>query len=522
MTSVAKFTTRVCFCPSRFDECRSWRRAEHACRSLLYYSAMGGPRSRSGKCCRVLKNAATPGAVLLLCLFGCNLGIGMSAGAQAEEDSLLGHYRRAQAALRSNNQDTASVEFKAFIGEAIRRVANAHARIGEFEDVDQEFDEALPMADDNPEIRLDYASVLFDQGRLSEAHSMAQSALDLDSKNVRTRIVLGRISFQEKQYAAAAVQLEAAAAAGAFREIWRLMALSYLRLQQPDRAEPVLAKAVSLLGDTAGNHVLVGTIYYYGDYPRRAIAELRKALAQDPREPDAHYYLGLAYLANDEAAGYASAVSEFEAQLQAYPEDFRSRYMLGYIALQQHQFEKSERELSQAARINPSDQGTRLLLARLYSETNRQKQAKDVLQVLTTPTKSAHAVDVTLIRAHYMLGRLLQQEGQLQEGADEIAIAEKLRRQLRASATEAYAARTSTILAGQVPSAALSQSVSQHVSAEEQSNAKAFVQKLKPLIGEAYYNLARISALHQDTARASRYSDRAVVWDPALASSENH
>jgi cytochrome c-type biogenesis protein CcmH/NrfG len=446
----------------------------------------------------------------------------MSAEAQAEEGSLLGHYNRAHAALRTNNQNTASVEFKAFIGEAIHRVANARARIGEFDDVDQEFDEALSLADADPEIRLDYASVLFDQGRLSEAHSMAQSALDLDPKNARARIVLGRISFQEKQYAAAAVQFEAAAAAGEFTEIWRLLALSYLRLQQPDRAEPVLTKALNSLGDTAGNHVLVGTIYYYGDYPKRALAELRKALAQDPREPNAHYYLGLAYLGNDEGAGYASAVREFEAQLQEYPEDFRSRYMLGYIALQQRQFEKAEHELSQAARINPNDQGTRLLLARLYSETNRQKQAKDVLQALTAPAKGDKTVDFTVIRAHYMLGRLLQQEGQFQEGTNEIAIAERLRRQLRTSATEAYAERTSAILAGQAPGTAVSQSVSRQVSPEEQARAKAFVQQLKPLIGEAYYNLARISTLHQDPANASRYSARAAAWDPSLASSENH
>jgi len=490
---------------------------------LLYHLGMYSALAQLKQSNRVLEQVLTLGTALIVCL-GCIFGIGIRVEAQSEKDPMLVHYTKAHDALRSGDQDSACLEYKAFVGEAIHRIANARARIGDLGAVDQNFTEALSFANESSEVRLDYASVLFDQNRLAESRSMAQSALDLDPGNARAETVLGRISFQERRYPEAAAQLEAAAAAGGFGENWRLLTLAYLRSQQPDRAKPALALALRTLGDTARTRVLIAMTYYYGDYPQDAIAELRKALALDPRAPDAHYFLGLAYLANNEAAGYATAVPEFEAQLQVYPEDFRARYMLGYIALQQHQFVEAEQELLQATRINPSDAGTKLLLAQLYSETGRGKQAESVLRALTTAPKNGRPVDFTIIRAHYMLGRLLQQEGQIQDGASEIGVAEKLRRELRASAGEAYAARTSTVLAGQDSNNALPQPAlpAAHVSPEEQARVRAFVQQLGPMIGEAYYTLGGISALHKDPETASRYSARAVAWDPSLASLVSH
>jgi len=426
---------------------------------------------------------------------------------------MLVHLDSAHTALRTGDQTRAFGEYKAFLAEAIHRIANARARTGDLVIADHNFEEAMTFANGDPTLQLDYASLLFDQQRFSEAQGLAESALNLIPDNTRAQILLGRISFEQRQYSEAARLLETAAAKGEFREVWGLLALSYLRAQQLSLAQPVLEKALRTFGENANNRVLIATIYYYGDYPDPAIIELRKALAQDPQASDAHYYLGLAYLGNNESAGYARAVSEFETHLKTTPRDFRSHYMLGYIAFQQHAIKQAEKQLIEARQLNPDDKGTRLLLGQLYSETRRVKEAIDVLRSLATESSNGDAANLIDVRAHYMLGRLFQQTGKIQEAAAEIEVAERLRRELRASNAETYS-RTSK-------SAASPLMYSNHsvvkASPAERERADAFVRQLAPLVGEAYYNLARISALHQDQLGASEYSARAAAWDPSIA-----
>ena len=450
--------------------------------------------------------------ILLLCLVACS---DEGLYAQRASDPMMAHLDGAQVALRSGDQDRAALEYKAFLGQAIHRIANARARMGESDRADLAFDEALGFVDFDPTMRLDYASALFDQGRLPEARAMAQSALERDQKNARAEVVLGRINFEEREYSQAAKHFEAAAARGYFAETWRLGALSYLRSQQLPQAQLVLSKALRTFGDTTRNQVIAASLYYYGDYPQLAIQELRKVLARTPQAPDAHYYLGIAYLAQNEAAGYGNAVPEFEAQLKDNPQDFRGHYMLGYIALEQHQLERAERHLLQAARINSGDQATNLLLSQLYAETARGSQAEKLLRAMTASSRPGKELNFTLVRAHYMLGRLLEQRGAIDEGKREIVVAEKLRAELRARAPETYSPRSLTPLAeGEFEAS----SNLEPLAAAERAKAQQFISQLQPIIGEAYNNLARISVLHQDTTTASRYWARAVAWDPSLGS----
>jgi len=52
--------------------------------------------------------------------------------------------------------------------------------------------------------------------------------VDADPKNVRARVLLGRVFFEQKDYHSAKVQFEAAVAQGEFTSVWRLLSLTYL------------------------------------------------------------------------------------------------------------------------------------------------------------------------------------------------------------------------------------------------------------------------------------------------------
>ncbi len=452
------------------------------------------------------------------CIWALLVMLGLSLqGKSQSADPMAQHFATAQGSLRAGNLDAAAREYKAFLAEAIHRAGNARARAGDLGGAAASLQEGLAFSGDDIALRLDYASVLFDQGKAKEAEEAVQPAVSAEPRNARAEMLLGQILFQEKEYMAAATHLQAAADLGEFSQVWHSLAIAYLRSQQIDLARTVLARVLTKLGDTPENRVTAATVYYYGDHPDEAAAELKKVIATHSTTRDAHYYLGLAYLARNEEAGYAKAVPEFRAELTLNPDDFRSHYMLGYIALQKRTFGDAEKELVKARVLNPADRGAQRLLAQVYSETNRAPQAEQILRGLISSEEQNAVPDFTLVRAHYMLGRVLREGGDPEEGAAEIAKAEQFRRQLRIASDEGAESRLKTLTGADVDSRGVTHRKSDRSNSAYESKAQAFIAEISPLIGEAYYNLAGISARRGDSVTSTHYLRMAVAWDPSLA-----
>jgi tetratricopeptide (TPR) repeat protein len=432
------------------------------------------------------------------------------------------HYDAAQRYLRAGDQLKAAAEYKDFLGEAIHRAANAQAQGGDLIAAAQSFDEAMTFSGKDESVVLDYASLLFDRRQFADADKAAQKVVTAEPSNPRAQILLGQILFEEKNYQAACLHLRTAADSGQFVQVWRTLAIAYLRLRQLDRARVVLNKAVTLLGDTPQNSVAVASIFYYGDYADEAAEELKKIIKAHPDTPDAHYFLGLTYLAKDEEAGYAKAIPEFRAELAIAPIDYRSHYMLGYIAVQQRHFEDAELELRRSLAANPGDLGAQLLLGQVYSETGQTQQGEDVLRRLIASWDKSLPGDSRLVRAHYMLGRMLRDSGKTEDGNAEIKSAEQLRKQLRNPAsvgTESRLKGPATEEASTIGS--VTEKMVAPANSAEQARAQEFVSRISPLIGEAYYNLGGISALHKESMLAAQYLQMATRWDPSLATTKH-
>jgi tetratricopeptide (TPR) repeat protein len=466
-------------------------------------------------CAELIRSAGSK-LLVLSCLLACYQPIPSTHG-QAARDPLSEHYAAAQGSLRSGDQERAAVEYRAFLGEAIHRVANAKARTGDLGAAAQSFDEALAFTGPDAATRLDYAAVLFDDNRLKDAASQVQSVVDSEPRNVRARVLAGRIFFEEKNYPAAKAQFEAAVAIGGVNEIWRLLSITYLRLQELDKAHSLLEKTITTLGDTPANRVAVAMVYYYGDYPDQAVGELKKVIAGDNAAPEAHYDLGLAYLARNEEAGYPRAIPEFKLELKIDPDHFPSQYMLGYIALKQRDFDRAERELLRAADLRPQDIGTELLLGQLYSETHRGPKAEAVLRRVIAASDE-NAPDYLLIRAHYMLGRMFLESDRTEEGAREIRKSEALRKQVRLTSAEISGGgiqRPGAASSGKIDNISRPRQ-GRPAPENERAQAQAFINQISPAIAESYYNLAGIAAGHKDPATAGLYLKKAGEWDPSL------
>ena len=425
------------------------------------------------------------------------------------------HYSAAAAFLQRNDQEHAASEYRAFLAEALHRVANANAQIGETPRATEIFTQALELDDHDPALLDDFASLRFDHDQLPEAETLLNSALALNGNDVRAHFILGRVLFNEEKYAAAQPHLQLAWARGGaqalYKDAWYLLGVTDLKLQQLAPAQAIFQKTLLALSEKASTHRRLGQAYYTGDYPDQAIGEFKKAIALDPKGLGQHYYLGLAYLGHNPEAGYSRAEQEFRAELALAPDDFGSHYMLGDIALKQSRMADAEKEITRALSLKPDDPSALLLAAELFSATARDPKAEPLLRqaISTLGTSSLPKYDT--IRAHYMLGRLLQRTGRQEEGLKELTLSEQLRKQLRDAS-------------GSTPKDRATKAPEQNqqtddqprpVSAEERAQAAAFIHQLSPAIADAFNNLGAIAANQRQCPACVSYFQRAGAWDPS-------
>ncbi len=115
------------------------------------------------------------------------------------------------------------------------------------------------------------------------------------------------------------------------------------------------------------------------------------------------------------------------------------------------------------------------------------------------------------IRAHYILGRLLQRTARGEEAAKELALSEELRKQLRAASGSTPKDRTA-----QGPQQNQQQeNMPRAVTAEERAQAAAFIHHLSPAIAEAFNNLGAIAANQHQCPACVTYFQRAGEWEPS-------
>jgi tetratricopeptide (TPR) repeat protein len=119
-------------------------------------------------------------------------------------------------------------------------------------------------------------------------------------------------------------------------------------------------------------------------------------------------------------------------------------------------------------------------------------------------------VNYEIVRAHYMLGRVLQREGRADEATRELAVSEELRLKFRAASGGASKERDAT---NPKP---VEETPRKTVSAQDRARAEMFVGELRSPVAEAFYNLGAIAANRQECPACVSYFQRAAEWNPSL------
>jgi len=378
----------------------------------------------------------------------------------------------------------------------------------------------LRLAPDDGDVRLDFALMRLEQGNLPKARSLAEKVVESSPGNARARAVLGQILFSQGDYKAAREHLEAAVVATPSFEVGYVLGLTYIKLNDLVRARLLFDDMLTGLGDRAQIHIYFGRAYREGESESldNAVQEFKKAISRDNKVPQAHYFLALAYLDRDGESGFSEAVPELRAELRTNPEDYRSHYLLGYIAMKQHNPKEAESELVHAATLEPQNPDPLVFLGHVYESDGREAEAEATTRKAIALTKDVSRNGYQINQVHYVLARILLRTGRKEEGEKEMALSKELRE--RVAHPELVRSQKLTdfvnLMQGQGEKASRPDMPAAPVSPEEQKKAPAYANQLKPAIADAYNNLGVIAAGQKEFATAVDYFRKAGAWNPSL------
>jgi tetratricopeptide (TPR) repeat protein len=424
------------------------------------------------------------------------------------------HYDAAETLQEKGDLAQAAFQYKLFLAEALHRVANGRAQVGEYPEAVPLFEEARTLAPNHTALAMDYAKAALDAHDLVKAQHLAQALLDApqtgsrDNQTASLHRLLGQTYLGMDENDRAKDQFADAMAISPTFENEYALAQSYLAMLNKQEAVKIFAKLQAEFGDTAQVHMQFGLAFWNADFPEEAIPEFKKTLARDSKFLDAHYCLGASYLKRSGDTAFPEAEAEFHKELSVHPNDFFSYYELGYLAMNEHQLQEAARDLNRAAALNPYSDDVFLLLGDLDSQLGKTAEEETALRraikLCSDPSRNHYQIR----GAHYELGLLLIQEGKGDEGKRELKIAQEILLENR-KLDAANMAGKSIVKFPVLTSDAIADPAAV-------AKVKQFEQQVGAAVADSFNNLGAISAQSEDYVSASAYFKQAAEWNPMM------
>ncbi len=298
---------------------------------------------------------------------GCLIlaGIALSAWAQSaarcDFAAALQHHQQGDLAEAAAGYETC------IAGDPTRVDARSNlgavlVRMGRYEEAIGQYREALRIAppEVSPNLRLNLALAYYKSFQIPAAAAELEDLNTSQPLNLNIALLLAdcRLRLGEFQKAVDAITpLEAA-----HREdpaVNYVLGMALIRLGRTAEGQ-VLVDRILSRGESAEGHFLVASAAFSaGDYPA-AVKELTRAAALNPDVPSLQSYLGKALLFTGDADG---AVEAFHKALAADPNDFDADYYLASILARRGQKQESHALLEHAAQIRPGSPEVQAALA---------------------------------------------------------------------------------------------------------------------------------------------------------------
>ena len=199
-------------------------------------------------------------------------------------------------------------------------------------------------------------------------------------------------------------------------ELGQVLGLAYIQTQQPDKARAVIAETFGVGSSSVAAHLFTAQLMIRVEFHEAAAVELTRALALDPRAPQAHALLGQLAVYR---ARLDEAIALFRKAIEIGPLDAMAHYRLGEAYARQQQWDAAIEALQHSIWINPYFSGPYIVLGRAYMTKGQPSTAEGLL-------RRAVEYDPNNKSAHYLLGQALQKLGREGDAAKQFEIAASL------------------------------------------------------------------------------------------------
>jgi len=447
-------------------------------------------------------------------LFFALLGLGAAQGQQQSEQqrSAQAHYDEAFRLQEAGRIAEADREHKLFLAILLHEIANGRANLGEYGRAVPLYEEALGVTPDDFSLCMDYAGAALDGFDWKKAKAMASAALDFEKRNG-----------QPASTAAVSILAQALMGMGLYRdalEQFKVMAElepgynssaalagAYLALGDKVNAGKIFGEMPAKFGDTAQVHMDIGRFYGQALYYDEAIEEFKKAIAKDDGTlAGLHYSMGATLMMRFGEPSYAAAEVELRKEIALKPDESLAYTALGRIETMQHRYPEAEADLQRAVEYDPQSTDAYAQMGLLYVDEGKDAEAEYAFrkQIALTLVPAKHDYEVQ--RAHFQLGRLLQKNGNAEEGRKELDIS----RDLLYEASQQVQSK----LKGVAMLAPVEKT--RPVSAEDLAALNAMEARAGRILASSYDSLGVHAAIGGDFAAAAGYFARAVQWDPTM------
>lgn len=473
------------------------------------------------------------------------------AGESPDQVELNRRIQAADAAQKSGNPAAIERENKRLIAEGLRLMGKLRLAESAFPQSAQLFRTSLEL-ENAPGLYDDLAIALQLAGQQDEAISEAQKALTETPNDAKAYITMGRAYLAKGDFDRAAAAFAHATRIHPDVDVLYSQAQSWLSSKDPDgrkRADAVFAEMRAMAGDSGSLHVLMGRAYRDAGLMPDAIREFQRAIAINTRTPHAHYFLGLAYLAQNEWQPTPKAQEEMEKELQYHPNDFLANYMLGFVESSERQYAIADKYLKKASTLNPAwpEPFLYMGLDAFAQGDNATAKAMLLKAVKLTGTDESRA-NYEIRRAYVDLARIYSREGNEKDTDVYVAKARNLENKVMQESQQrttalmlaeggktgamaavvplaqrenhpAPLADASADAATRLDAAAMAKS---NLTADQLKMASTEEDALRPILGQSYSDLATAEAIEHNYTDAVAHYEAAEQWDPKIPGLEKN
>lgn len=436
---------------------------------------------------------------------------------QSNTDELTIRLSAAETYQISGDLANAAIENRAIVGIALQRIGNIALEEGNYSDAVKLLKQSTIYSDNAPN-RTNLAIAYLRMNQLEKAAEEAQNAITLDAKYAGAYYILGNIYFTKEDYKSALPALEKVLLLAPDFESARALGLTYLYLQQSERAKLLFEEMIASVGkDTPDLHVLFGQAYEQTNYPLEAEREFKRALAIDQKYPRASFFLGYVILQHGGSERLNEAAKAFEEELKISPNEFYANFFAGVTASSIGDHKKAIGYFEKSIKADLQRSAAYLFLGQSQLEINDLELAEKNLRQSILLSKTGAEDNFEARRSHFLLGRLLVKTNRKEEGEKELAKARQLQEQSIQSARDEISRILGQVIgdrknSGVNNSATLSDQLKSTLSPERVAQIKQIKPYLSEILAQAFHNLGVIAIQNSQMNNALENFALASDW----------